>query len=343
MLSLEAQIHIKYSGSLKGLLVLLQDKYGYRFMYSNDDVDDRQELSIDVKDSDIGSVMENISGSVHVSFEIKNKQVVLKHTERKTQENDDDQEKKTSEKPISKPIRPEFTPIQKVVEADTGKKQRPVDDSIKQEVVSDTIPAKFELTREPVQEPAEITDLSADPVPEKPPKKPPVKPQPAKKNKEYGFALHTNLLYDLALTPNIGVEYYPNKRIGFVVNALWSHIDWDDGKKTYRSWAVLPEVRFHWLKNKRLYTGAVFQLGKLNLKLGKTGRQGNMAGGGIIFGYLIGLGKRISLDTGLAFGYTRFEHDTYQYIEGTNVKEDTKTKHFFGPVKVNAALVWKIR
>lgn len=191
-----------------------------------------------------------------------------------------------------------------------------------------------------------------EPQPEPAAEQPKPKPEPLKKqspepvavhNSDCRFALRTNLLYWLAATPNIGVEYKITESIGLLVNGAWSHWSMKDGDRQYKLWMVSPEVRWYLGESKHWFVGAEFHVGEANLKLNDTGRQGNMMGGGITGGYSLPLNDAFHLDFSLGLGYTKFDYDTYTQSNSVYVKKAIGlSKNQLMPTQAGVSLVWKI-
>ncbi len=327
--SAQAQINIQYSGSLKELLVTLRHQYGYKFMYSNDDVDDRQKMTVSAAEADMKSALEKVFGQIGISCEIKGKQVILK-----------------SEKPVDPDVvELSPVPVSNIPMVDTlpaSLQMEPATALNALKSVSLLPPVEPETLPAPLQ--AQVNEKTAAQTGIEPNRnKAFVNNSPAGKIKsKSSLAIRNDFLYDLILTPNLGMEYKPVASVGIIVNGYWTHIGWGNGYKTYRLWAVAPEVRFYMTDSKRIYAGVMFQKGELNLKLNETGHQGYFIGGGVIIGYLMNLNERVKLDFGIGLGYTRYKYDSYQYIDGVNALSDSDFRNWWGPIKIGITLVWKI-
>lgn len=155
------------------------------------------------------------------------------------------------------------------------------------------------------------------------------------------LVLRANLLRWATLTPDLGVEWRINPRIGVLVSASWTSWSWDNKNRRYALWNVSPEMRHYIGKKKRGYLGAMYHIGKFNYKAGKTGRQGNYQGGGLTGGYLLKLNCSLSLDLYAAIGYTRAEYDKYKVTEGVRLMQGCETKNYWGVNRLGATLMWK--
>ena len=156
------------------------------------------------------------------------------------------------------------------------------------------------------------------------------------------LSLRANLLRWATLTPDLGLEWRINRDWGILVNGSWTSWSWNDGDRRYALWEVAPEVRYYLGSEKLGYLGAMYKAGEFNYKLGTTGRQGNLMGGGIMGGYLLRLNNAISLDFSLGVGYLRADYDKYLLIDGVRVKRGSETKNWWGSVSAGVTLVWNV-
>lgn len=165
-------------------------------------------------------------------------------------------------------------------------------------------------------------------------------------------ALKTNLINDIALSPNIGVEVglAPKWTLDMTAEMnLW--------KVDGRSWKHLyfqPEARYwfcqrfsgHFIGFHAL--GGIYNFGKLNLPFNMLGSnlkelkdkryQGWAAGAGVVYGYAWPLHKHWNIEAALGIGwlYTRFDSYPCQ-ICGTKIDRN-KSHNYFGPTKLSVAV-----
>lgn len=165
-------------------------------------------------------------------------------------------------------------------------------------------------------------------------------------------ALKTNLINDIALSPNIGVEVglAPKWTLDMTAEMnLW--------KVDGRSWKHLyfqPEARYwfcqrfsgHFIGFHAL--GGIYNFGKLNLPFNMLGSnlkelkdkryQGWAVGAGVVYGYAWPLHKRWNIEAALGIGwlYTRFDSYPCQ-ICGTKIDRN-KSHNYFGPTKLSVAV-----
>lgn len=162
------------------------------------------------------------------------------------------------------------------------------------------------------------------------------------------WALKTNLLYDAALVPNLGVEVSLGKKWSVAVN--WMYAWWSNrGKNNF--WRVYGgdvEVR-RWFGKKAAekplqghHVGVYGQMATYDFELGGRGYLGDKwaYGAGISYGYSLPVGKRLNMDFTLGLGYLGGEYKEYLPIEGHYVWQVTKHLHWWGPTKAEVSLVW---
>lgn len=162
------------------------------------------------------------------------------------------------------------------------------------------------------------------------------------KAKLYTFAVRANLLRWATLTPDLGVEWRINRNVGVLVNGSWTSWSWDDKNRRYALWEVSPEVRYYIGKEKRGYLGAMYKAGEFNYKLGDTGKQGDLQGGGITGGWQLPLGRALSLDFSLGIGCIHADYDKYEVVDGVRVRQGGESKNLWGPVSAGVTLMWKL-
>lgn len=162
------------------------------------------------------------------------------------------------------------------------------------------------------------------------------------------LALRTNMLYDLLLVPNLGIEYQHSP--------LWSLLadcsfNWMKNDRHHRYWRVLiGEVELRrWLMPQPANTylghhlGAYTAFYRYDLEWGGTGWQADFNYGfGVSYGYAFRLGDHWSLDLCIGMGYLGGKYKKYEPDEGDYIWKADVTRHYFGPTKLEAGLVWQI-
>lgn len=162
-------------------------------------------------------------------------------------------------------------------------------------------------------------------------------------NTDYGtLSLRANLLHWATLTPDLGIGWRINRNWSVQVNGTWTSWSWDGKNRRYALWEVSPEIRYYPGKMKRGYLGVMYHAGEFNYKLGDTGKQGDLMGGGLTGGYLLKLNRALSLDFSLGIGCTHAEYEKYTVIDGVRVKQGKTDKNYWGVNRLGIGLVWNI-
>lgn len=177
-------------------------------------------------------------------------------------------------------------------------------------------------------------------------------------DRSFIFAVKSNMLYDLGMTPNIGVEFYlaPN----FSINANWAYAWWNKDRRSFywRAYGGDVEARYyinHWPsrseRHKHAFAGHHIGLYGLmatyDYEFGGNGQQAPKwsYGGGIAYGYSLPVAPRLNIDFSLGLGC--LYGDYYKY-EPSTIKDDdyywlsTNRRKYWGPTKAEVSLVWKI-
>ncbi len=175
---------------------------------------------------------------------------------------------------------------------------------------------------------------------------------PYKKNDNSSFlmAIKTNLLYDAALLPNIGLEFYLGNN--WSLSGSWTHA-WFSKESKDRFWQTYGgdiELR-KWVgfrsRQKRL-TGSHFglygQMLTYDFMLGSNGYQAKDWSWalGLSYGYSLPLSRSFNLDFSMGIGYLTGEYERYEKEDTHYVWKTTKNRKWFGPTKAEVSLVWLI-
>lgn len=172
------------------------------------------------------------------------------------------------------------------------------------------------------------------------------------------YSLSTNLLYDLLLVPNIGVELYdPETR--FALAANWWYAWWhnDSWKWYWRYYGGDLAVRWYFgnlAKERPLaghHIGVYGEYFTYDFELGGKGYIGGIPRGtlwdkghyacGVEYGYSLPVSERFNIDFVVGVGYSGGEQRQYVPAIGDGyVWERTVKRNFVGPTKVGVNLVW---
>ncbi len=169
----------------------------------------------------------------------------------------------------------------------------------------------------------------------------------AAEKKPFFMAVKTNLLYDAALVPNVGLEFYLGK--GWSVCGDWMYAWWSKDAK-HRYWRVYGgelEVRKYFGRNAAEKPLQGHHLGVYAQGLTydfETGGKGYLSdfgyGVGVEYGYSLPVAKRLNIDFGLGVGYSGGKYKVYDPEDGCYVYKETKKRRWFGPTKAEISLVW---
>lgn len=161
--------------------------------------------------------------------------------------------------------------------------------------------------------------------------------------------LKTNLLYDAALTPNIGVELYFSRQWSILMNIQAS--DWHN-KATNWHWKNLGlDLAFRkWfgIEASRALTGhhigPYIQTMSYNYCLGEKGMISNRANWavGLEYGYSLGITPVLNIDFSVGLGYMGGGYDTYLPDYGEYLFTGSAPMSYFGPTKLEVSLVWRL-
>ena len=157
-----------------------------------------------------------------------------------------------------------------------------------------------------------------------------------------GLDMRANLLRWATLTPDLGLEWHISDRWSLGVGGSWTSWSWNDKQRRYALWEVTPEVRYYIGKERRGYLGAMFKAGAFNYKFSETGKQGDLVGGGLTGGYILPVGKRLSLDFSLGLGYLNADYEKYRVIDGVRVRQGSESRNWWGPVHAGITLRWNL-
>ena len=163
------------------------------------------------------------------------------------------------------------------------------------------------------------------------------------------LALKNNLLYDLALAPNIEIEIPVGKR--WSVNMEYKSPWWSNSSKEicYQLISGGIESRY-WLGNRELHNrlnghffGLYIEGGIYDFQFKGNGYQGKYYGAaGFTYGYSTLLSRHLALEFSLGIGYLTTEYQKYTPYEGSLVWMSSGNYTFIGPTKAKISLVWLI-
>lgn len=164
------------------------------------------------------------------------------------------------------------------------------------------------------------------------------------------MAIKSNMLYDAAMTPNIGVEFYLGH--GFSLSANYQHAWWKNDKNAFywRIYGGELEARYWFGKRAKArpltghHVGLYGQILTYDFCLGNDGILTPKTPWliGASYGYSFPIHRVLNLDFGVGVGYHTGIYYEYIPLDGHYVWQATKRRHWFGPTKAEISLVWRI-
>lgn len=144
-------------------------------------------------------------------------------------------------------------------------------------------------------------------------------------------------------TLNAGLEWRYDSSHGILLNGGFARWKWDDKMRRYYVWYIFPEYRWYLGRAGRWYVGVQGQYGELDVMTNTRGYKGEFYGGSVTGGYMLPIGRKLSLDFNLGLGYTTFKHDKYAWANDVRVSvEQDRRKNIIGPNQIGVNLVWHI-
>lgn len=181
----------------------------------------------------------------------------------------------------------------------------------------------------------------------------PIEEQPCR---PFYMGIKTNLIYDAAAIPSLGVEFYLGKN--FSLTANWNYAWWSHNTR-HRFWRVYGGdiAGRWWFGNKALekplaghHIGVYAQVFTYDFEFGGSGRMGGMPhkdifhqphiGGGVEYGYSLPIARRLNLDFSIGAGYFGGKVRHYEPSSTGYIWLKTTRRNWVGPTKAEVSLVW---
>lgn len=164
-----------------------------------------------------------------------------------------------------------------------------------------------------------------------------------------GVALRTNMLYDVVVAPNIGLEARIADKWSVAASGVYG---WMDGSPWYDNIRVVAgdaELRY-WLTGNAmrqgLHIGAYGAVYRYDFLFGNKGEEAKANWGtGLSCGYAVSLDRHFSIDFSIGIGYVGGRYQSYEVTDDAyhhNVWTADKIRHYIGPTKAEISLVWHI-
>lgn len=180
-----------------------------------------------------------------------------------------------------------------------------------------------------------------------------------KKNSSFLYALRTNMLYDVVLIPNIGIEVCMGKRWTVGLDWFYTWFSSDNRHRYWQAYGGYLTVRKYLGGNNtsdiKHHTSNIFPTGHhlgayvlgltYDVEWGGKGYQAAKFGfgGGLEYGYSKKIGRKWCLDFSLGVGFQDGEYKEYEPAnDGTGhyIWLSTKKRHWWGPTKAEVSLKW---
>lgn len=167
-------------------------------------------------------------------------------------------------------------------------------------------------------------------------------------------AIKSNLLYDVLLSPNLGVEVGVAPKWSLELSGNFN--DWRVDGHSWKHWFVQPEARYwfcerfggHFLalhaiageynfgnmKNSVSFLGSDFS------KLGDRRYQGWGAGLGVGYGYTWMLSRHWSMEAEIGVGWIYTRYDSYPCRNCGNKIDSNRAHNYAGPTKAAVNLIY---
>ena len=166
------------------------------------------------------------------------------------------------------------------------------------------------------------------------------------------LSLSTNLLYDVVMALSLGAEVNLGKNLSLAAHGTWN---WFDGSLLYKHVRIVTgdaEVRYWLTKDpaqimrRGHHVGVYGAVYRYDFYFDNKGDQADLNwGGGLSYGYALGLSSHFSLDFSLAVGYVGGKYRTYEHIDDEyqhDVWTADKVRRYVGPTKAEVSLIWHL-
>ena len=178
---------------------------------------------------------------------------------------------------------------------------------------------------------------------------PKIGPPPVKKESSFAFAIRSNLLCDIALVPNIGIEFHLGKGVslGFDYNHAWWSLPQKDYFWRLYGGGITLRKYFGKASSQRALSGHHLGLHAqafvYDFELGGRGQLSDLTYvGGLEYGYSLPVSRSLNIDFSVGFGYAGGEYKVYEPEDDCYVWKETRQRHYYGPTKGEISLVWII-
>lgn len=177
--------------------------------------------------------------------------------------------------------------------------------------------------------------------------------EPGTESHSTHVAFKTNLLYDAALLPNIGMEIALGHKWSIGVGGAYAWWSRKSKHHFYRIRTAEIEGRRWWTRPRSgkgddcltgHHLGIYAHILEYDLEFGGTGRQsdGLNYGAGISYGYSLPVSRAICIDFSIGIGWLGGKYKKYRPVDNCYVWQSTVSQNWFGPTKAEISLVYKL-
>lgn len=173
-------------------------------------------------------------------------------------------------------------------------------------------------------------------------------------DKAGAVALKTNLLYDLALVTNAGIEVSLGHRWTVAADGHFTWLSKNSRHRYWQSYGGYVTLRRYFgqrsMVNGQCSAFSGHHLGIYGLALTydvEWGGRGYQAdhfgfGAGVEYGYSLPIGRCLDLDFSIGVGFQDGEYKKYDPVDDHYVWHSTSKRHWWGPTKAEVTLKWKL-
>ena len=176
--------------------------------------------------------------------------------------------------------------------------------------------------------------------------------EPQRQTKNIPVFVTTNMLYDAALTPNIGIGMKVSDRV--TIQADWMYARWNnhDKRRYWRIYGGDIEVRYRIGPRRNgsplggHYVGAYSSIACYDFQAGRS-HSGVLSdkynyAAGLSYTYSLPLSTRFNIDFNLGVGYLWGTYKKHKPIDDCDVWMSTHKLGYFGPTRIGITLVWLV-
>lgn len=242
-----------------------------------------------------------------------------------------------------------FFPAMRNAEVCIGLMSEPLAVEEEPQAAVDNMPYNMQVCE--YKTPEADNNITTSPAPEANVADTDVRPELTSVDRHTDLFIKTNMLYDVAAVPNIGIEAGIGR--DWSVGGNWMHAWWSRSS-AHRYWRIYGgdvELR-RWLhhRNDRStshsghHLGLYGQILSYDIEFGGRGWQSDGLGWGVglSYGYSLPVCRYFNLDFTIGLGYFGGKYKRYDPVDECYVWQKTDNLNWIGPTKAEISLVWII-